>query len=85
MEWYSVGNAILIIRGDDTLGPRLGVSTMMAFIGAVDDATMGAELKFREECGPAVLVVDTFIVSKEDHTFVIREDELCHSNNNGKS
>ena len=58
---------------------------MALLVGAVDDATTGAKLKFREECGPAVLVVDTFIVSKEDCTIVIWGDELGHGNNNGKS
>ena len=85
MQWYNVGNTILIIRGDDTLSAGLEVSTTMAFIGAVNNATMGMELKFGEECGLAVLVVDTFIVSKEDHTLVIQEDELGHHDNNGKS
>ena len=58
---------------------------MMSLVGAVDIATTDAELKFGEEHGPAVLVVDTFIVSKEDCTLVIQEDELGHSNNDGKS
>ena len=57
----------------------------MALIGAVNDATMGAELEFREKCGPAVVVVGTFIVLKEDCTLVIWENELGYSNNNGKS
>ena len=58
---------------------------MVALVGAVDCATTGVKLKFGEECGPAVLVVDTFIVSEEDGTLVIQEDELGHGDNDGKS
>ena len=57
----------------------------MALIGAVNNATMGAELKFREEGGVTVLVVDALIVSKKDCAFVVRENELGHGDNNGKS
>ena len=85
MERDNVGSAILIIRGDNTLSAGLEVSTAMALIGAVDDATMGAELKFREEHGATVLVVDTLIVSKEDGALVVWENELGHGDNNGKS
>ena len=66
MERDNVGSAILIIRGDDMLSARFEVSTVMALIGAVNDATMGAESKFGVEGGPTVLVVDTFIVAKKD-------------------
>ena len=57
----------------------------MSPIGAVNDAAMGMELKFREETGPAVLVIDALIVSKEDGTFVVWENKLGYSNNNGES
>ena len=85
MEWYNIGKAILIIRGDNTLSARLEVSVVVALIGAVNDASTGAELKFGEECGLAVLVVDTFIVSKKDCTLVVWEKELGHGDNNGKA
>ena len=67
------------------MSARFEVSTMMALVGAVDDATMGAELEFKEEHCPAVPVVCTFIVLKENCTLVIWQDELGYSNNNGKS
>ena len=67
------------------MSARLEVGAVMALIGAVNNATTGAELNFKEECGPAVLVVDTFIVSKKDCTLVVWENELGHSNNNGES
>ena len=67
------------------MSARLEVSAAMALIGAVDDATTGAELKFREEGGATVLVVDALIVSKKDCTLVIQENELGHGNNNGKA
>ena len=63
-EWNNVGSAILIIQGDDALCTRLGVGTAMSPIGAVNNAAMGTELKFGEEAGPAVLVIDTLIVPK---------------------
>ena len=61
------------------------VGAVMALIGAVNNATTGAELNFKEECGPAVPVVDTFIVSKKDCTLVVWEKELGHGDNNGKA
>ena len=60
----NVGSAILIIQGDDALSTRLGVGTAKALIGAVHNATTGAELEFGEEAGPAVLVIDALIVPK---------------------
>ena len=43
----------------------------MACKGAVHDAAMCVELELGEKGGPAVLVVDAFVVSKEDGTFVV--------------
>ena len=82
---YGVWDTIHIIRCHDSLSTRFEVSTMMALVGAVDDATMGAKLEFGEESSPAVLVVHTFIVLKENCTLVIRQHGLGDSNNDGKS
>ena len=57
----------------------------MTLVSAVHNATMGMELKFREEGGAAVLIVYPFIVPKENGTLVIWQDDLGHSNNNRKA
>ena len=67
------------------MSTRFEIGTMMAIVGAVDDATMGAKLEFGEERGLTVLVVYTFIVLKENCTLVIQQDELGYSNNDGKA
>ena len=73
---------ILIIGGDDTLGPRLEISAVVAFMGTVDDTAMGAKLEFGEEGGVTVLVVDPLIVLEKDGALVVWENELGHGDNN---
>ena len=62
---------ILITGCHNPLGASLVVSATMSLVSAVNDASLGAELEFGEECHVTVLIVYPFIVMEEDGTLIV--------------